>query len=179
MEKKDKDKLKRLEEVYSISLKSFLISRCGIWDKSIIEKKLTHKDIKILFPHLKRTSFEYVLKNVKDLCIGNVFLVKDSIGNSAVYFKPELNELTDSDYLEMEECGDIKITDDKFFKAVELENLTLYELTVLSKKYKEEGRITEYRKVCRIIKKNSDVIARKEYKKKKVLMKGFDEDDKY
>ena len=84
--------------------------------------------------------------------------------------------------MEIQSYGSVKNEpkiDDKFYKAVELENLTLYELTLLSKKYKEEGRITEYRKVCRIIKQNSDVIARKEYHKKKVLMKGIDEDDKY
>ena len=179
MEKKDRLKFKRLEENYSISLKAFLISHCGIWEKNFLEKPMSHKDIKYLFPFLKRTSFEYVLKNVKELCIGEIFLVKDSFGVCVPYLKPKLKELTESEHQEIMSHNSEKKEDDKFLRTINLENLTLYELTMLSKKYKEQGRITEYRKVCRIIKKNSDVIARKEYHKKKILMKGIDEDDKY
>ena len=39
---------------------------------------------------------------------------------------------------------------------IDLENLSLYELVELAKKYKIDSRINEYRKVCRLIKKRKD-----------------------
>jgi hypothetical protein len=78
---------------------------------------------------------------------------------------------------------DIEITTDKKEKAIEeivnLENLSLYELSELGKKYKEENRLTEYRKVCRLIKKINNESGIKDFHKKKEKIKEMNLNDKY
>jgi len=176
MNSKDKNILNNLNKEYSISLKNFLISYCGICNKDLINNKITHKDIKYLLPDLKRVSYEYLIKNIGDVYTGNVLIVSDSFGNFAPYLNPKLNEYED---INIEYECEIEKTD-KFEVAVELENLNLYELSKLSKKYKEDNRISEYRKVCRMIKKKKDNGLDKYHsKKEKILMKGRSENDKY
>jgi len=174
MDSKDKKILNDLEKNNSISLKNFLISYCGIYNEDLLHNKITHKDIKVLLPDLKRVSYDYMLENKKELFTGNILIVKDSCGNYAPYLNPKLNEYID---VEMEYEGEKK---DNFEIAVELEKLTFYELTELCRKYKEENRIKEYRKVCKLIKKmKNNGIDEYHRKKEKMLLKGFDENDKY
>ena len=179
MNQKDKQLLRNLIYNNSITLKSFLISHCGIYQKELLEDKISHDDIKCLFPYLKRSSFEYILTNIREVYIGNILLVRDSYNNTVPYLKPKLNEITDIEINE-EECIDkSENSEDDSILVDEIENLTLYELIELRKKYKTQNRCAEYRRISKIIKRNSDVISNREYYKKKVLMKGFDENDKY
>lgn len=177
MSSKDKKILNDLKDNKSISLRKFLMFYYGINDSNILSNNLTHKDIKVLFPDLKRVSFDYVLDNIKEIYTGSIIMVKDSIGNAIPYINPDLD-------ICIEEEIDIETTEDyndnTFEKIIDLENLNLYELVVLSKKYKMDNRINEYRKVCRIIKKmkNNDLKIYHE-KKEKIIMKGRSEDDKY
>jgi len=171
----NKKNLKQLEKEYSISLKSFLIDFCGIFNDILLNEKVSNNDIKNLFPELKRVSFDYINKNPKEIYTGEVILVKDSFGFIVPYKKPVIEE-----YLEI---PDIEINEDIKEKAIEevvnLEKLNLYELSELGKKYKKENRLTEYRKVCRIIKKIKNENGTKEFHKKKEKIKEMNYNDKY
>ena len=149
---------------------------CGICDSNIFSNNLTHKDVKVLFPDLKRVSFDYVLNNIKEIYIGSIIMVKDYIGNSVPYINPKLDICIEDDI-------NIEIFEedsDAFEEVIELENLNLYELVEIAKKYKTDNRINEYRKVCRIIKKRKDNDLKIYHEKKeKIIMKGRCENDKY
>ncbi len=108
--------------------------------------------------------------------------MKDSYENVVPYLKPDIKESEKNKMIEVEFDNILEqeeIVSDNFDRVLDLENLSLYELEELAKEYKVQKRITEYRKVCRLIKKNADVVANKQYHKKKVLLKGIDEYDKY
>lgn len=178
MNNRDKKIMKDLEKNNCISIKLFLISYCRIYNRNLLDSKITHNHIKILFPHLRRVSFIYVLENIKEVYIGNILLVKDSVGHVVPYIKPDVKELGDIKV----DCGypnKFEDNDDKFEKAVCLEDLSMHELLQLCKKYKEQNRINEYRKICRLIKKYNKDSGIVEYhkKKEKILMKGRDEND--
>ena len=171
----NKKELRELEKEYSISLKSFLIVFCGICNDTLLREKVSHDDIKHIFPELTKVGFDYLSKNINEIYTGNVILVKDSFGFIAPYKKPLIQE-----YLEI---PDIEFIEDKKERVVEeivnLENLSLYELSELGKKYKEERRLTEYRKVCRLIKKINNESGIKEFHKKKEKIKEMNYNDKY
>ena len=177
MDSKDKKILNDLKDNNSISLRKFLMFYYGINDSNILSHNLTHKDIKTLFPNLKRFSFDYVLDNIKEIYTGSIIMVKDSMGNAVPYINPKLD-------ICIEEDIDIEITeednDNTLEEIIDLENLSLYELAELAKKYKTDNRINEYRKVCRIIKKRKDNDLKIYHEKKeKIIMKGRCENDKY
>ena len=177
MSSKDNKILNDLKSNNSISLRKFLMFYYGICDNNILSHNLTHKDIKIFLPDLKRVSFDYVLENTKEIYIGTIIMVKDSFGNCAPYINPKLDICIEED-IDLEIIEEEK--DGVFEKSVELENLNLYELVELAKKYKTDNRLNEYRKVCRIIKKRKDNdIKIYHEKKEKILLKGRCENDKY
>lgn len=174
---KDKKILNNLKDNNSISLRKFLMFYCGISDNNILSHNLTHKDIKVLFPDLKRISFDYVLDNIKEIYIGSIIMVKDSIGNAVPYINPKLDICIDDDFdIDMPD----EDKDNTLEEIIDLENLDLYELVELAKKYKTDNRITEYRKVCRLIRKRKDNDLKIYHEKKeKIIMKGRCENDKY
>ena len=174
---KDRKILDDLKSNNSVSLRKFLMFYYGICDTNLLSHNLTHKDVKTLFPDLKRVSFDYVLDNMKEVYIGTIIMVKDSIGNAVPYINPKLD-------ICIEEDIDIEITegdnDNAFEKIIDLENLNLYELVELAKKYKLDNRINDYRRICRIIRKRKDNdIKIYHEKKEKIIMKGRCENDKY
>ena len=177
MNSKDKKILNDLKDNNCISLRKFLMFYYGICDSNILSHNLTHKDIKVLFPDLKRVSFDYVLDNIKEIYIGSIIMVKDSIGNCVPYINPKLDICIEDD-INIEIVEENK--DDIFEEIIDLENLSLYELVELAKKYKIDNRINEYRRVCRLIRKRKDNdIKIYHEKKEKIIMKGRCENDKY
>lgn len=168
--------LKKLEKNNSISIRNFLISYCNIYCEEVLKNEITHKDIRVLFPYLKRISFEYVEKNLKQVYTGQILLVKDKFGNIVPYAKPELMEYDDIDVdIELE-------TEEELFEdVIELESLNYHELVLLSQKYKEMNRLKEYRVVIRMIKKQKKQSGNKQYHKikDKEYLKGRYEYDKY
>ena len=102
-------------------------------------------------------------------------MVKDNHGNYVPYINPKIDVFIAEDIV-LEPIEE----KDKFEEAIDLENLHLYELVELARKYKSDNRLTEYRKICRIIKKRKDNNLKIFHdKKEKILMKGMDENDKY
>ena len=74
-----------------IPMASFLYNFCAICDHNVF--KVTHYDIKRLFPYLKTCSIEYVCKNYDLVCDGSVILVKDAKNNILPYaIPPFLNQ---------------------------------------------------------------------------------------
>lgn len=69
-----------------IPMASFLYNFCAICDHNVF--KVTHYDIKRLFPYLKTCSIEYVCKNYDLVCDGSVILVKDAKNNILPYYNP-------------------------------------------------------------------------------------------
>ena len=178
MNNKDKRILRKLQKNNATTLKLFLIAYCGIQDGNLLSNKLSHKDIKQLFPNLKRVSFDYVLDNIDDIYTGNIILVQDSFEKVVPYKNPHIQIYEDINIEYVEE--DIENSNDTFDTVLELENLNSYELSQLAKKYKESNRITEYRKVCRMIKKRKNNGVEEYHKKKeKIIMKGRIENDEY
>ena len=169
--------LKNLEKNNSISLRNFLISYCNICCDGVLKNEITHKDMKILFPYLKRVSYEYVEKNLKQVYTGEILLVKDKIGNIVPYIKPEFIEYDNMD-IDIDSCLEPK---EEIEEIIELENLNYHELVLLSHKYRELNRLKEYRTVIRMIKKFKKESGMDLYhkKKEKILLKRREEDDKY
>lgn len=168
MNKRSKKQFEKLKGQYCISVNAFLTKYCGIYDESILSMNLSSKDLKVLFPYLKNLSYDKVLENPKEVYIGNILLVKDYMGNVVPYFKPK--RITD-ECITLDICEDKK--EDKFITAINLEKLPDYQLSLLAKRYKELGRITEYRKVCHVItdRKNESNIRKYRNKKEKILIK--------
>ena len=70
----------------SISLVKFLNLYLGITNEVL--SKMTHSDIKILLPNLKRCSYEYAYDNCNLILKGEIIIVSDAKGIIVPYFKP-------------------------------------------------------------------------------------------
>lgn len=79
-----------------ISLVKFLNLYLGITNDVL--SKMTHSDIKILLPNLKRCSYEYAYDNSALVLRGEIIIVSDAKGIIVPYFKPseetKLEEIT-------------------------------------------------------------------------------------
>ena len=92
-------------------------------------KNITHEDVKILFPELKRSSFEYVDKHKNELYSGDLVLVND--GHKVIpYYVPKDKDL-DGEYteviIEKEEEPQIE------YKYYNYSDMSIYELKSLLK----------------------------------------------
>ncbi len=80
----------------AISLKKYLLVYYGIYSESN-KFKMSHKDVAILSPYIKRVGFNYVLNHRGDLYKGKIVPVVDSYGNVAPYIAPvEINKYFDN-----------------------------------------------------------------------------------
>ena len=145
-QKKDIVELKRELYDMSISLEKFLIMY-GLCDESILNAKMSHKDVKKIIPELKRISFEALPKYRIQLRIGEIIGVRDSYGQVLPYINPELL-MTDINVL-----IDIKMDkyDVEINNLIENENLNAYELEIACKKFKELKRYKEYKIAKRLL----------------------------
>lgn len=168
MNKRSRKQFEKLKEQYCISVNAFLTKCCGICDESVLNLNLSSNDLKLIFPYLKTSSYNKVLENPKDVYVGNILLVKDYEGNVVPYFKPERI---------FDECISLDVKEDKkednLTKIIDIEELSDYQLSLLAKKYKELGRMKDYRKVCKIIvnRKNKTNIKKYKKAKEKILLK--------
>jgi len=83
-------------QLKSISLVKFLGLYLGITNEVLGE--MTHNDIKILLPNLKRCSYDYAYDNSELVLKGEIIIVSDVKGIVVPYFKPseemKLEEIT-------------------------------------------------------------------------------------
>lgn len=79
-----------MKEYKSVTLSKFL-SRFLMIDGMALTK-VTHADVKMLFPTLKRASFEYVEKHPEEVMMGNILMVSD--GKKVIpYIVPNKKEI--------------------------------------------------------------------------------------
>lgn len=90
--KADKNRMKALES-YVVTIPNFLSKILGLKDEELLQGELTHKDLKMLFPDLKRSSFDAILDDPGMVYTGKVILVQDSIHNLAPYFNKGVKTL--------------------------------------------------------------------------------------
>lgn len=156
----------------SISIKKFLRVYCGVEDYNIYNSKLSHQDIKDLFPYLKRVSFNSVISEKEEMYLGSIISVVDSYGNIAPYIKPttlisDLGELTlvDSDESKAENLKQTSAIEEIILS----ENLSNYELRCLKEKYKQLRDYNKYRIVIRLLRQKNATT--NNYKIKKLVLK--------
>ncbi len=164
---------------FCISFKKFLISYYGVCYEEICNKKMSHKDIKILIPDLRRISFDALIVDKKSLYTGDVVMVRDSYGNIAPYITPEVQTTFVQQVYDCEQSITDK-KDEKLKQIIISENLSKYELVVLCRYFKKNGRIAEYRIANRLLKLKKDSKVT-EYKNKKLIlkMKGLEEYEEF
>ena len=147
---KQKSELRNLQKFLKsncISLEKFLIIYCNIECDSLLEIKLSHKDIKELIPNLKRVSFESLCSDIRTLYTGEVIAVKDSQGNVIPYVCPEQMEKS---YPTIEDCKEKELDeiDDLIFNS----DLNRYELSVICSKLKKYKKLKQYRIANKLLK---------------------------
>lgn len=152
----------------SISLLNFLQNYYGIVSEDLKLNNLTHMDIKILFPFIKRSSFESMDDNLYEIYNGNLILVYDSKGNVLPYINPHL-EVSFVDRIYDEYKSDTKID----MKVIDLDSLSKEELIKLRKKLKQYHQYIEEKDVVKAIRKKKDYKVM-QYKKEKNELKWRD-----
>ena len=107
-----------------ISLSKFLSRYCYLKGETL--KKVTHQEVKELFPEFKRSSFKEINEHPELLVTGKVILVND--GKKTIpYYSLPIEE--DKDYTELmrEEVKKLEIND----KHYDYSSLSIYELRLL------------------------------------------------
>ena len=64
-----------MKEYKSITLSKFLSRYMAVDGKALT--KVSHTDVKTLFPSIQRTSFEYAEKHQEDIMMGRILMVFD------------------------------------------------------------------------------------------------------
>ena len=152
-----------------VDLISFLCNYYGIVNDNLNFNKLTHFDVKILFPNVKRMNTDELKYNCDKLYTGDVILVYDYKGYILPYFNPRL-ELENMRILES------YIVEKEFIdiSKLELDKLSKDELLKLRKKVRRNQQIRDEKIIVKAIrkKKNREVMKYK-IKKKMLRMEEF------
>ena len=148
-----------------IDLISFLRNYYGIVNESLKVNKLTHTDIKILFPFIKRGSFDDIRYDDNKVYNGEIIMVHDCKNHVLPYVNPflkvDVNLIETNNYEE-----DVLINLNESI----LDNLSKDELLKLRKHLKKNNQYNEQRKVTNVIRKKKDPKV-KQYKIKKMMLR--------
>ena len=107
-----------------ISLSKFLSRYCYLKGEKL--KKVTHEEVKELFPEFKRSSFKEINKHPELLMSGKVILVND--GKKTIpYYSMQIKDYDEYKELVREEVKKIPIDD----KDHDYASMSLYELRLL------------------------------------------------
>ena len=159
--------MKKNKNNESISINKFLRIYYGISDEKLLTQDISHKALKRLIPELKRLSFDYAYKNKDLIASGDIILVNDCNGNMIPYLSP----IAVDDIVELDSVSISK--EEKQFENICIsENLNIYQLSELCKKFKQDRRIKEYRFAYRLLKLKKQ----KNEKTKKYRMRGYKND---
>lgn len=148
-----------------IDLIGFLCNYYGITSEYLKANKLTHADVKILFPNIKRTSFIEMKNNLSLVYNGEIILVYDCHGKILPYLNPHL-EINDC-FVNEDSYAENDLID---IKEVEIETLSKEELLHLRKLLKIRHQRSSEKVIVQAIrnKKDHQVI---NYKMKKMFLK--------
>ena len=111
-----------------ISLSKFLSRYCYLTGEKLC--KVTHEEVKQLFPQFKRSSFKEINEHPELLMTGKVILVNDGRKTIPYYSQIVENEYDNYQVLEREEAPKIKIDDERH----DYSSMSLYELRLLLRK---------------------------------------------
>lgn len=172
----DKKRLRGLTN-YALSISRFIKEYLGIEDDNLLRAKLSHASLEEMFPHLKKTSYSYVLDNPSEVYQGKVAIVVDCFGNYIPYKVKGLIEQLEErgiDYVIQEQDwgnGTPESWDVTERIDYDLSNLPTYQLVELMAIHKKAKEYESYRRV------RNELIMRKDSKrgdhlsKQKVLRK--------
>lgn len=108
----------------TITLSKFLSRTLGLGGSDL--KKISHLDAKILFPQLKRSTFEYVNKHPEEITCGKILMVSD--GRTVIpYYVPTLETKLDFYEVKIEREEPRKINDERYDYTA----MSIYELKQL------------------------------------------------
>lgn len=108
----------------TITLSKFLSRTLGLGGSDL--KKISHLDAKILFPQLKRSTFEYVNKHPEEITRGKILMVSD--GRTVIpYYVPTLETKLDFYEVKIEREEPRKINDERYDYTA----MSIYELKQL------------------------------------------------
>ena len=153
-----------------IDMKRFL-TMFNLCDYSVLNLKISHKDIKELIPGLKRMGFDELGKRIESIYTGDVIAVKDSYGRIVPYINPNLLnvELYGIVHGEREKCN-IEVK-----KVIKEKSLKIYQLKKIGKLLAQHGRYKAYKTIKREVRKRvySDLEKAKvkRYKREKRMLK--------
>ena len=148
-----------------IDLLTFLRNYYGIVNQNLKINRLSHMDMRILFPNVKRGSFEYLDNNQELVYNGDIILVYDCYGFVLPYINPRLDIISYEDaYDEYADHEKIDISD------VDLEMLSKNELLTLRRKLKNNHQFSDEKMVVKAIRKKKDRGTIR-YKQEKRLLK--------
>ena len=178
---KQKDELRILRGEMAreaISVKKFLMI-FNLADESILDKKISHKDLDILLPNLRRVGFDRLIRNKSMLHTGDVIAIRDSFGYVLPYLNPKLI-YSEDEFYRVFDCEQDK-TDVEIKKIVCDENLEPYELKEVCSKLLELRRFKEYRVIKRMLSKSLRYNSKKvkKYKREKQMLKERDMEYEY
>ena len=154
----------------SIGIKKFLKIYFGIIDEVLLNSKITHKDLRILIPELKRLPYKYTFKNNEKILSGEIVLVCDDKGTIIPYLSP----IPEFDINENYDFHTKKDNEELFEEVINCEDFNTYQLSELCKKYKKDHRIREYRATYRVLKQK-----KQQKSKKKIYMKRGIKNEEY
>ena len=149
----------------SIDLISFLCNFYGIVNENLKINKLTHTDIKILFPQIKRISIERLNNNLALVYNGDIILVYDCFGKILPYVNPHLQinvcPINENSYAERERIN---------LNSLELDELSKEELLNIRRQLKRNHKYLEEKDVVKVIRKKKDYQVT-DYKRRKNMLK--------
>jgi hypothetical protein len=143
--KQDKSRLARLANG-SITIEAFMARILGVRNQRVLANRITHNDLKDLFPDLRRPSFDYVLDNPRTVSMGEVFMVSDCQGRVVPYFNPHY-VIEEIEYYGTYEDQEPVSEPTPVIDDVDLMDMSTYDLAQLMHAYHDKNNRGAYRRV--------------------------------
>ncbi len=164
MNKKRKQRLENLSE-QAVSMEEFLKRFLNINNDELIKQGLTHKELKKIFPNLRRSSFDAILDDPSMVYRGQVVLVLDSNDNVIPYVNNQIKTIEsygiddvmdESEWSMPPEQWSSPREDTPRVQDYDLKSLSIYELELLLQIYSYSNQKSSYFVVRREIVSRSD-----------------------
>ena len=149
-----------------IDLISFLRNYYGINNSSLKSNCLTHNDVKVLFPFIKRTSFDEVRRNYECSHRGVIIMVYDARGSVIPYLNPFIKNI-EYDYDEVDNYCD----DSEIFELDDIDILSKEELLKIRKSLRKAKAFSQEKNVIQMIRKLKENEPHDYRKRKELLLK--------
>ncbi len=172
--RKDRQRLSDLS-AKSVSMQNFLVRFLGVRDINLLQSCITHKDLKSIFPDLKRTGFDTILDSPELVASGRVILVNDS-QNVVPYSVPSI-KLDMSDVLCSDDWQDSEVWDRSSeeknvdINEYDLQSLNIYNLVELMELYARTRQMGCYYAVRRELISRDDSKHATKHSKARALQK--------